>query len=373
MTKLNSKKIFICATEQSGDNIGYNIIKKLKKIFPNCTFDGVGGNNMSLYLDHQYFSIKDFKSIGIFEIIFSIKKYINMISYLSKMIIAKDYDLIITIDSPDFNYPLIKKIRNKKFKKNTLHIVAPTVWAWRKYRAKKFAKIFNEIFILFDFERSYFLKYGLNATLIGHPIYYINKIKNDNKKSNIAFLPGSRTHEIDTLMPFFQIAYQYLIKEKIALDIFIPTLPHLEKKIKEYTKHWKLRIIITSNHNEIEKFFLDSKFALVCSGTASLEIAKRNIPQLVIYKLNLFTEIILKFITKIRYANIINIIENKMIIPELTNSNLTKNNFLSEFSQLISNSHLNRNQIENINKTLPKIHSERPPYDIAVEKISEYL
>ena len=72
---------------------------------------------MSLYLDHQYFSIKDFKSIGIFEIIFSIKKYINMISYLSKMIIAKDYDLIITIDSPDFNYPLIKKFEIKNLKK----------------------------------------------------------------------------------------------------------------------------------------------------------------------------------------------------------------------------------------------------------------
>ena len=147
----------------------------------------------------------------------------------------------------------------------------------------------------------------------------------------------------------------------------------MKKKIKEYTKYWKLKVILTTNHNEIEKFFLESKFALVCSGTASLEIAKRNIPQLVIYKLNLFTEIFLKIITKIRYANIINIIENKMIIPEITNSNLTKKTFLLEFSKLISNNHLNKNQIDNINKTLPKIHSEKPPYDIAVEKISQYL
>ena len=111
---INKKfKVFICATEQSGDNIGYNIIFELLKINKQITFNGVGGNKMAPFLDNHFFSLNDFNSMGIIEIIFSLKKYISMISFLVKNIINNEYDLIITIDSPDFNYPLVKKLRNK--------------------------------------------------------------------------------------------------------------------------------------------------------------------------------------------------------------------------------------------------------------------
>lgn len=369
----NYKNVFICATEQSGDNIGSCIINELLIKNKNIKFDGVGGSKISPFLNNQYFSLNDFKSIGIFEILPSLIKYIKMIIFLSKKIISNNYDLVITIDSPDFNYPLIKRIRKKKYNKKVIQIVAPTVWAWREYRAKKFAKLFDEIFILFNFENSYFSKFGLKTTFIGHPIFYIenrNKIKKDNY---IAFLPGSRLNEVKKLFSFFQIAYEQLLIINPDITIFIPTLPHLEKIISVYVDRWKIKTIITTDKILIEKYYLISKFALVCSGTVSLEIAKRKIPQLVIYKLNFLTEIILKIFVKVRYANIINIIANKMIVPELTNSSLTKKKFIKYFVNLITDFDSNEKQIIAINSYLNQIETNQPPFTIAAKKIDEYL
>ena len=203
MKKKIIKKIFICATEQSGDNIGEKIIKELRKLNSNIIFDGIGGNLMKPYFNNQFYSLREFKSIGIIEVIFSISKYFKMINYLSKKILKIKYDLIITIDSPDFNYPLIKKIRNRNYEGKAIQIVAPTVWAWRSYRAKKFSKVYDEIYTLFPFENKFFEKYNLKSTYIGHPIFEIkNKSALIKNKRIIAFLPGSRLGEINSLFNY---------------------------------------------------------------------------------------------------------------------------------------------------------------------------
>ena len=366
----NNSKIFISATEQSGDNIGYNLIKEILKKNNKIIFEGVGGEKMSRYLNKQFFSLNDFNTMGIFEVLFSIRKFIKMIKYLTNIIKNNNYDLIITIDSPDFNYPLVKEIKKNKYKNNIIHIVAPTVWAWREYRAKNFANIYNELLFLFEFEIKYFVKYGLKTNLIGHPIYYINKNKNyfENNK-NIAFLPGSRLSELDKLFPYFQNAYEYLLKYNPDIIIFIPTLEHLKPKIIKLTKNWKLKVIISTNSLEIEKNYSNCSKALVCSGTASLEIAKRNIPQLIIYKLHFLTELIAKNFIKVKYANLLNILENEFIIPEITNSKLNKISFEKGFKKLINDNKSNADQINKVNMILKKIETKNPPFYTAAIRI----
>lgn len=372
--KQNRFKIFICATEQSGDNLGYNIISEILKIKKNISFEGVGGSRMSPLLDKQFFSLKDFSAMGVIEIIFSLKKFFNMINYLVSKILISDYDLIMTIDSPDFNFPLVKKLRKKNLNLKIIQIVAPTVWAWRPNRAKNFSKYYDEIFVLFDFEKPYFERYNLKTTFIGHPVYHIKKIQIDSQKDiTIAFLPGSRDSELEALLPYFNLAYEYILNNKLKYQIFIPTLPHLKEKIKKYVNKWKVNIVVLDDIDEIEYYYSLSSKALVCSGTASLEIAKRNIPQLVIYKLNFFTELIIKKFVKVKYANIINIIENDMIIPEITNSSLNKNTFINGFKNLINNEKDNIIQIKNINKSIKKIESNQSPYLLAAKKILTYI
>ncbi len=336
--------------------------------------DGVGGAKMKPFMQNQFYSLKDFKSMGIIEILFSIKKYIKIINSLSKYIAKHKYDLIITIDSPDFNYPLAKKIQKYQQDTTIIHFVAPTVWAWRPSRAKKFAKVYNEIFTLFSFENKFFEKYNLKSTCIGHPIYYIKNNSNVVKtKNNVAFLPGSRMGEIKSLFIYYQLAYEQLMKINSKLQIFIPTLPHLRNEIIERTKKWKMDTVIIMDNKQMESYFLKTKIALVCSGTASLEIAKRGIPQLVIYKLNYFTELIARFFIRIKFANILNILENKMIITEITNSDLKKNVFIKKFNNLLVDEKSNSQQIEKVNKAISKIELLKPPFEIAVEGIRKFL
>ena len=369
-----NKKIFICATEQSGDNIGEKILEKLIKKYPMLIIDGVGGAKMKPFMQNQFYSLKDFKSMGIIEILFSIKKYLKIINSLSKYIAKHKYDLIITIDSPDFNYPLSKKIKKYQQDTNIIHFVAPTVWAWRSSRAKKFAKVYNEIFTLFPFENKFFEKHNLKSTCIGHPIYYIKNNSNLVKtKNNVAFLPGSRIGEIKSLFMYYQFAYEQLMKMNSKLQIFIPTLPHLREEIIERTKKWKMDTIIIMDDKKMENYFLKTKIALVCSGTASLEIAKRGIPQLVIYKLNYFTELIARFFIRIKFANILNILENKMIIPEITNSNLKKNIFIKQFDKLLLDEKSNSKQIEEVSRAISKIELLNPPFEIAAQGIKKFL
>ena len=134
---MNKKNIFICCTEQSGENICYNIVSRLN--LKDINIDGVCGSRTSKFLKNKYFDISDFKSIGLIEVLISIPKYLKMINFLKKKIIEKNYDLVICIDSPDFNFYLAKSLRKKRYSNKIIQIVAPSVWAWRSGRAKKFS------------------------------------------------------------------------------------------------------------------------------------------------------------------------------------------------------------------------------------------
>jgi len=373
LIKITKNNLFICATEQSGDNIGAKIIHQLNYNKNNYIFDGVGGNKMMNLLNKQYYSLKNFKSIGIFEIIRSIKKYLFMIESLSQVIILNNYEVVITIDSPDFNYRLAKKIKKKGYKGKIIQIVAPTVWAWRKKRAQKFAKIFDKLLVILPFEIKYFEKYNLSTTYIGHPIYYIKNYNNYySQKKYIAFLPGSREGEVLSLIKYFKILADYLDTITSSFIIFVPTPPHLKKKLIYLTKNWKKKPILETKYDNIEEKFSQTCLAVVCSGTASLEITKRKINQLVIYKMNFFTELLLMMFVNVKYANIINIMAKNMIIPEITNSKLNETSILNGFKELYNN-YLNKNdnQIMCSTNFINQLILSKSPAEIASREIEK--
>ena len=364
-------KIFFCCTEQSGENICANILSRidLNKI----QADGVCGKQSEKYITNKIYDLSEFKSIGFFEIILSISKYLKMIRSLKNYIIKKNYDLIITIDSPDFNYNLVNQLRKSNFKNKIIHIVAPTVWAWRSYRARKFANIYDEIFLLFNFEKKYFNFQNLNKTFIGHPIFYIKKRKTKKNYKYIAFLPGSRQNEVLKLIKYFNHIEEYIYKNNLNFKIFIPTLPHLVSLISEQTKKWKTETFISTDIDQFDDYYDDVYLSITCSGTASLEIAKRNIPQIIIYKLNYFTEILFKPFVKVKYANIINIISDQMIIPEVVNSNLNKRKLLDSFLNLFNSKENQEEQINSINIYIKEIVKEFSPYEESVNQINKLL
>ena len=375
VAKLNNrKKIFICCTEQSGENIVFNICKNLSKY--DYQIDGVCGNSSRKFFTNKFYDISIFKSLGLFEIILSIPRFLSIIKKLSFIILQNNYDLVICVDSPDFNYQLAKKLKKNKFKNNIIQIVAPTVWAWRKGRAAKFARVYNEIFTLFNFENKFFEDEGLKATFIGHPISLINsnKVNQSKEKNLIAFLPGSRENEIKKLFPYFKNIHDYLLNNNVnKYKIFIPTLPHLINKIKNIVKDWKIETIVSDNFDTNEKYYKNVLISVTCSGTASLEISKRLIPQIVLYQLNSLTYFIFSFLIKVRFANILNIINNKMIIKEVVNKDLNRENLLSAFKMLLNDKKFRDKQIFEVKQVLYQIQSSQNPYEICEKRITEII
>ena len=369
-----NKKIFICCTEQSGENIAYNICKRLEKY--NYQIDGVGGQLSQKYFTKKYFDISIFKSLGFIEIILSIPKFIKIINFLLLKILKYNYDLVILIDSPDFNYQLAKKLKKNNFNNKVIQIVAPTVWAWREGRAKKFSLVYDEILTLFKFEKKYFEKYGLKTTFIGHPVSQINSnfTETNKQKKLISFLFGSRENEIIKLYPYFNIIHDYLVKNNLhQYELFIPTLPHLKEIIQKITNNWKIKLIISDDFNENENLYKKVFVSVTCSGTASLEISKRMIPQIVIYKLNFITFFIFSFLINIRFANILNILNNKMIITEVVNNKLNKKNLIFAFNKLISDQSFRDNQIKNVKESIFEIDSLSNPYEICEKRVTDII
>ena len=340
--------VFIVATEQSGDNLGSSLIKYLKLNSQyNFNFYGIGGDKMIkeglIITDH----ISEFKSLGFFEIIKNLKSIFNILNNNVEKAISFKPNLVITIDSPDFSFRFIKKLRKKYLNAKFVHYVAPTVWAWRPGRAKYISNLYDLLLTIFPFEPIYFRKYNLKTIFVGNPIcindYIANKLLKEKKY--IAFLPGSRLNEINSLMPYFNILSNHIYKSYNGYKIFIPTLSHLKKHINSQTKKWKIKPIIIDNKKEIEDYLSMTKISIVCSRTASLELIVKKIPIITIYKLNLFTEFLFSFFVKTKFANIINIMAKREIIPELTNHNLTCKKLINKFNLLITNFNEQQKQV----------------------------
>ena len=223
--------------------------------------------------------------------------------------------------------------------------------------------------MLFDFEKKYFNFPNFKYTFIGHPLYHIKKSKQKNNHKYISLLFGSRENEINKLHKYFNLIENYIDSNKLNFKIFIPTVPHLKNIIINKTKNWKTEKIILDDIDKFDQYYSDVFISVTCSGTASLEIAKRNIPQIVIYKLNYTTEILLSFFVNIKNACILNIISKKEIIPEVVNSNLNKKSLIKTFEKLLNDKNFRESQINSINNCLPYIESNSSPYDISAKRI----
>ena len=345
--KKNNLKVFFVATEQSGDNLGSELMKQFNSnIYYNFDFCRIGGDlmiNEGLCITNH---LSEFKSIGFIEIIKNLKSIFSILNKNVYNAIKFKPDLIITIDSPDFSFRFVKKLKNNKVNSKFIHYVAPTVWAWRPWRAKYISGLYDLLLTIFPFENKYFEKYGLKTTFIGNPICnFCLELSMNKKREYIGLLPGSRLSEINSLFPYYKSLNDYININYPKYRVFMPTLPYLKNSLKKLTFDWKIKPIITDDKREIEEYLSKCKISIVCSGTATLEMLIKKIPIIVTYKLNIFTEILFSLFVKTKFANIINIIAKKEIVFELTNHNLTKKRLIKKFDLLFRSNILQEWQI----------------------------
>ena len=373
-------KIYIIATEPSGDVIGSNLIKSFKKEKDiNVRFYGVGGHKMiKSGLVKSLFPIEELSIFGLFEVFPKIYKVFKLLKKTENDLLQKKPNFLITIDSPDFNFRILKRISNKIPLIKKIHYVAPTVWAWRSGRAKHLANYVDKLITILPFEKKYFTKYHLETKFVGHPVFDLNNskkanIKNLYKKYNIkkntyviSCLPGSRLSELKRSLPVL-IKSMQLLKEKTKKNIHILfyILPHLIKSFQKFKFNFNYSLVVEKDKY---KCFKISDVAVSTSGTAALELSYFKIPTIVIYKLNLFSYFLAKIFVRVKYANLLNIIEKKYIIPEFLQFKCRPDLISFELLKLLSNKNYSKKQISNAQKALNKLRSNNKLPSVNVVK-----
>ena len=353
MEKLNNQKIYIIAGEPSGDILGDKLIKTLQKKLNSPIFNGVGGERMQSNNFISLFEMSDISIFGIFPVLKKLFFLVNKINDVVNDIIQKKPNIIILIDSPDFNHRVAKKVKRHLPDVPIVCYVAPTVWAWRQARAKKMSKYFDHLLSVIPFEVNFFKKYGLKTTYIGHPFTEtVKKIDDTNFKKKydlhdgktIIFLPGSRKSEIDRHSPIMYQAIEYLKGNDFKLNILIAAGKKQLNQMRVYFPD----VEIITNDNEKYSLFKNSDFACAASGTVSLELGLTDTPTIVIYKMDKITWFFVSKMVKVKFVSLVNLIIGRESSKELLQDRYTKENLINELNKLLLNEKIQKKQIEDL-------------------------
>ena len=373
------KKIFILTGEASGDKLASTVISKLKKNNENIEYLSVGGSNLANLGINSIFDLKEITYMGFTSVLLNIFKIKNRINKTVEEVIKFNPDILFSVDSPDFTLRVAERVKKIKPNIKTIHYVAPQVWIWREGRVKKFKKFVDHFLLLFNFEKKYFDKENIKNTFVGHPLLEKNNSKVDisnisKDKKIISIFPGSRSSEISVLMPIL-IDFIKLMNEKFKEYLFVFHATDESKNIiHNNLKSCNIKNVdVISNKNIKSQVLLNSIFAVSKSGTVSLEICNSKVPSIIIYKINFINYLIMKSLVKVNFANIINIINNKEIIPELLQNECNAKEIYKSVVYFLKHPNFAKKQVDECIKTLDQITSKSSSSEEAAIILSKYL
>ena len=375
------KKIFILTGEPSGDKLASSVISKLKVSEPNIEYLSVGGTHLNSLGIKSIFDLKEITYIGFTSVLLNIFKIRNRINKTVDEIIKFNPNILFSVDSPDFTLRVAERVKKINNNIKTVHYVAPQVWIWRQGRVKKIKKFIDHILLLFNFEKKYFDKENITNSFVGHPLLEKqtkSKIDLSNMffkdKKIISIFPGSRSSEIKVLMPIL-IEFVKLMNEKYDDYLFVFHATEENKYIiNDKLKNSNLNNTeVISDENIKSEILSISVFAVSKSGTVSLEICNANVPSIIIYKMNFLNFMIIKLLVKIKFANIINIINNKEVIPELLQKECNPKEIFRSVTYFLKNPILMDRQIDDYKKTLDEIRSKTSSTGEASAILAKYL
>ena len=375
------KRIFILTGEPSGDKLASTVISKMKQSNPSIEYSCVGGQHLNSLGIKSIFDLNEITYIGFTSVFLNIFKIKSKINKTVEEIIKFNPDILFSVDSPDFTLRVAEKVKIINDKIKTIHYVAPQVWIWREGRVKNFKKFLDHILLLFNFEKKYFDKENIPNTFVGHPLLEQNKKSKidlssliHKDKRIISIFAGSRNSETNVLLPVLS-KFIKLMNKKFNEYIFIfHATDENRQSINNFLKKDSLVNCEVISDDDV-KFQILSKsvFALAKSGTVSLEICNANVPSIIIYKINMINYLIMKLLVKVKFANIINIINNKEIIPELLQGECNAKEIFNSVVYLLKNPKLMREQVNNCNETLDEIRSKSSSSDEASSILIKYL
>ena len=378
-------KLVIITGEESGDILGASLMSALKKIYINpIDLYGIGGKELEKHNIKKFYNISEINVMGLIEVIPKVFKIKKIISTTVERILKINPDLVITVDSPDFNLRIASKLKYKNPEIKIIQYVAPSVWNWRPKRIEIVKKSIDHLLTILPFEKRIFDKKSIPTTFVGHPITQIdlskfNEVKPEEIDKSITkpiflILPGSRLSEVKKLLPIFIDSINNLAFSNM-FDFILPTTESMKSVVKSIisSKTLNFNLIIFNDEEKKYKSFSLANYALIASGTVGLELSYFNVIYISAYKFNLITYSLLKFLVKSKFGNLINIIQGKMVIPELIQKNCNSKKINSELEKLIKNDDYQKSIKDNVSLALEKLSLNELSSMVAAKTVLKVL
>lgn len=356
-------KIVIITGEESGDRLGAALMDSLKILYKdNINLYGIGGNELKKHNIQNFFHLKDINVMGIIEVIPKIYQIKKIINETAMKVININPDVVVTIDSPDFNLRIASAIKNKNKNIKIMHYVAPSVWNWRAGRINTVKKNIDHLLTILPFEKKIFDEALVPTTFVGHPVTDIDLSKYsylDNKdieKPIFLILPGSRLSEVSRLLSIFIGAIE-ISSFKDNFDFVLPTTESMKDEVSQILSRNKLSFDIKVIDNEDKKYeyFYLADFAVIASGTVGLELSYFGVTYASAYKFHPISYFIFKMLIKTKLGSLINIILGKMIIPELIQYDCNPISISQTLEKIINDKEYKEAIKKNVNKALAQL------------------
>ncbi len=328
-------KYFLIAGEASGDLLGANLMEGIRQKDPEATFQFWGGDLMQKQSPGLLQHYKEINIMGFVEVLMKLSSIFKNLSRCKQQIQAFKPDVVVFVDYPGFNMRMAKFAKRAGFK--TVYFIAPKIWAWNEKRGYQLEKYIDELLLIFPFEAGYFKKWKVKSTYVGNPLAQLiknYKVNPDFLISNqlgnlpvIALLPGSRKQEIMRILPvMMQVTARFP-----EYQFVIAGAPSIDKSFYQSFLNGQVKIV----YNQTYDLLRSATASIVCSGTASLEVAFFNVPQVCCYAANNISyQIAIRFV-KVKYVSLVNINLNRPAIHEYIQYDLTEENISNELRDVL--------------------------------------
>lgn len=335
-------KYYMIAGEASGDLHGSNLIKRLKTEDEQAVIRCWGGDLMEVAGGTLVKHYRDLAFMGFVEVVKNLRTILYNIKFCKKDIEHFDPDALILIDYPGFNLRIAEWAKQTGYR--VFYYVSPQIWAWHSSRIHKIKRVIDRLYVILPFEADFYKKYNYEVEFHGHPLVDVivpHEASPDFLDRNklpdlpiIALLPGSRRQEIDRLLqvmlsvvPYFE-GFQFVIAAASATPIYI-----YEQILVQhgFDQHPPCSIVQHQTYDLLQH----AQAALVTSGTATLETALFNVPQVVCYKTSFLTYQIAKRLVNISYISLVNLIADKAVVKELIQADCNTKTLSAELEKIL--------------------------------------
>lgn len=320
------KHIVIVAGEESGDQHAAAFVRQLKQDYPALTFSGIGGQHMQDAGVELISDLARYGVTGLIEVLRHAKTIRQAFVRIKAHLQKTRPQLLILVDYPGFNLRLAKYAK-EKLNIRILYYISPQIWAWKAHRIHTIRRYVDKMAVILPFEKRIYEQAGVPVAFVGHPLVEKltiedsvattrSKLEIPNDKIILAMLPGSRHNELKYLLPILHQTAKNLLRHHPNLHIVIPIARSLSQEAVTVLFDTTGLPITMIDQQAIATLYA-SDFVIVASGTASLECALLTKPMCIIYKASLLTYIVAFRMMRIKYLGLCNVLQNKMMVPEL--------------------------------------------------------